>query len=330
LGGGFGRKMYSDFILEAVEVSKAIGKPTKVIWTREEDMQHSFYRPSSYNVLTAALGADGMPVAWKHHIVGQSIITYYPALRHLIKDGMDPTSVAGAGDVFPYNIPNVFVDYLLHDPGIPVGFWRSVGNSQNGFILESFVDELAHAAGKDPYEYRRQLLAKQPRFIGVLDLAGEKAGWKAPLPSGVHRGIATTFSYGSHVAEVAELSVGKDGKVKVHRVVCAVDPGWVVNPDTFKAQMESGICYGMSGALFDEITVKNGRVEQSNFHNYPIPRMTDMPKIEVYILQGEGEQGGAGEPATPAIAPAICNAIFAATGKRIRRLPINVDELRRT
>ncbi|MET0218010.1 MAG: molybdopterin cofactor-binding domain-containing protein [Burkholderiales bacterium] len=328
LGGGFGRKLYSDFIVEAVEASKVIGKPVKLIWTREEDMQHSFYRPSSYNVLSSALGEDGMPLAWKHHIVGQSILTYHPALTHLLKDGMDATSVAGAGDVFPYAIPNVYVDYVLHDPGIPVGFWRSVGNSQNGFIVESFIDELAHAAGKDPYEYRRQLLAKHPRFLGVLDLAAEKAGWKTPPPVGIYRGIATTFSYDTYVAEVAEVSVAKDGTVKVHRVVCAADPGWVVNPDTFKAQMESGICYGMSGALFGEITIKNGRVEQSNFHNYPLPRIHDMPKIEVYILQGEGPQGGAGEPGTPPIAPAICNAIFAATGKRVRRLPVRVEDLR--
>ena len=328
LGGGFGRRAYNDFVLEAVETSKAIGKPVKVIWTREQDMQHSYYRPATYNVLSGALGADGMPVAWKHHIVGPSILSYFPSIGHLLRDGMDATSVAGAADVFPYAIPNVFVDYVLHNPGVPVGFWRSVGNSQNGYIMESFIDELAHAAGKDPYEYRRQLLAKQPRFIGVLDLAAEKAGWKKPAPEGVHRGIATAYSYGSHVAQVAEVSVAKDGKVKVHRVVCAVDPGWVVNPDTFTAQMESGILFGLSGALFGEITVKNGRVEQSNFHDNPIPRLTDMPKIEVYFLQGEGEQGGAGEPGVPAAAPAVMNAIFAATGKRIRRLPIKPEMLR--
>jgi len=328
LGGGFGRRAYNDFVLEAVETSKAVGKPVKLIWTRAEDMQHSMYRPSTYNVLTAALGADGMPLAWKHHIVGPSILTYLPPVKHLLKDGMDATSVAGAADVFPYAIPNVFVDYVLHNPGVPVGFWRSVGNSQNGYIMESFIDELAHAAGKDPYQYRRQLLAKHPRFIGVLDLAAEKAGWGKPAPQGVHRGIATAYSYGSHVAQVAEVSVARDGKVKVHRVVCAVDPGWVVNPDTFTAQMESGILYGLSGALFGEITIKNGRVEQSNFHDYPLPRITDMPKIEVYFLKGEGEQGGAGEPGVPAAAPAVVNAIFAATGKRIRKLPIKPEMLR--
>ena len=328
LGGGFGRRAYNDFVLEAVETSKAVGKPVKLLWTREQDLQHSYYRPATYNLLSAALDGDGMPVAWKHRIVGPSIISYFGSITHLLKDGMDATSVAGAGDVFPYAIPNVLVEYTLHNPGVPVGFWRSVGNSQNGYIMEGFIDELAHAAGKDPYEFRRLLLAKQPRFIGVLDLAAEKAGWKKPLPEGVHRGIATAYAYGSHVAQVAEVSVAKDGKVKVHRVVCAVDPGWVVNPDTFKAQIESGILYGMSGALFGEITIRSGRVEQSNFHDYPIPRLTDMPKIEVHFLQGEGEQGGAGEPGVPPAAPAVVNAIFAATGKRVRRLPIRPEDLR--
>ena len=328
LGGGFGRKCFTDFVVEAVECSKAVGRPVKVIWTREEDMTHSFYRPASYNVLAAALGDDGMPLAWKHHIVGESILSYFEPFGHLLQKGMDPTAVGGAGDVFPYAIPNVFVDYVLYDPGIPIGFWRSVGNSQNGFIMESFIDELAHAAGADPLEYRRKLLAKHPRFLGVLNLAAEKAGWNTPPPPGVARGIATTFSYGSHVAEVAEVSVDGDGRVKIHRIVCAIDPGWIVNPDTVAAQMESGILYGISGALFGEITVKNGRVEQTNFHAYPIPRLTDMPKIEVHIIQGEGEQGGCGEPGTPPAAPAVCNAIFKATGKRVRQLPVRPADLK--
>ena len=328
LGGGFGRKCYTDFVMEAVETSKAVGKPVKVIWTREQDMTHSYYRPATYNEMSAVLGADGMPVAWKQHIVGPSILTYFLPFNGLLKDGMDPTSVGGAGDVFPYAIPNVYVDYLLHNPGVPVGFWRSVGNSQNGFIMEGFIDELAHAAGKDPYLYRRQLLEKQPRFVGVLDLAAEKSGWKTPPANGVHRGIATSWSYGSHVAQVAEVSVAKDGSVKVHRVVVAIDPGWVVNPDIVKAQMESGVMYALSGALFGEITVKNGRIEQSNFHQYPVPRITDAPKIEVYIIEGQGDQGGAGEPGVPAAAPAVCNAIFAATGKRIRSLPVDRELLK--
>lgn len=332
LGGGFGRRLESDYVVEAVEVSRAAGNvPVKVVWTREDDLQHDFYRPASHNVLAAALGADGMPTAWRHRIVGTSILRYFKTFGHFLrKDGHDPTSTQGAGDYFPYDIPNVLVDYVNDNPGVPSGFWRSVGNSQNGFILESFVDELAHAAGKDPYQYRRQLLAKPhaARLRAVLDLAAEKAGWGKPLPAGVHRGIAAHFAYGGYCAQVAEVSVARDGKVRVHRVVAAIDSGWVVNPDMARYQIESGIFYGLTAALYGEITVRNGRVEQSNFDGYRIARMDEMPPVEVHILVGEGEQGGIGEPGVPPIAPAVCNAIFAATGKRIRRLPIRPDLLR--
>jgi isoquinoline 1-oxidoreductase beta subunit len=332
LGGGFGRRLESDYVVEAVEISRAAGNvPVKVVWTREDDMRHSPYRPASHNVLSAALDQSGMPVAWRHRIVGASILQYFKTFSHLMRaDGLDPTSVQGAADYFPYDIPNVTVDYVNNNPGVPTGFWRSVGNSQNGFILESFVDELAHAAGKDPYQYRRQLLSKPPaaRLLAVLDLAAEKAGWGKPLPAGVHRGIAAHFAYGSYVAEVAEVSVAKEGTVKVHRVVAAIDPGWVVNPDALGVQVESAIVYGLSAALYGEITVKNGRVEQSNFNDYKPLRMEDMPKVEVHILQGQGDQGGGGEPGTPPIAPAVTNAIFAATGKRIRKLPIKPELLR--
>lgn len=329
LGGGFGRRIYVDFVAEAVEIAMAVDKPVKLIWTREEDVQHSFYRPNPYNVLSAGFDDQGKPTAWKHHIVGPSILSQYKYWGHLVKDGMDPSSLSGAGDTFPYRIPNVFVDYVMHNPGMPVGFWRSVGHSQNGFIMEGFIDELAHAAGRDPYEFRRDLLSEDmPRLKAVLELAAQRGGWGESLPQGSGRGIAAHFSYGSYCAQVAEVAVAEDGSVKVQRVVCAIDPGWVVNPDIVRAQMESAILYGLSGTLFGEITLENGRVQQSNFHDYSIPRIGDMPRVEVHILQGEGEQGGCGEPATPVIAPAVVNAIFAATGKRLRRLPVRPEDLR--
>ena len=332
LGGGFGRRLESDYVLDAVETSRAAGNvPVKVVWTREDDFQHDFYRPASLNVLQAALGADGMPTAWRHRIVGASILQYFKTFAHFLrKDGLDPTSVQGAADYFPYDIANVYLDYVNNNPGVPSGFWRSVANSQNGFLLESFVDELAHAAGKDPYQYRRQLFNKPhaARLRGVLDLAAEKAGWGKPLPSGVHRGIAAHFSYNSYCAQVAEVSVAKDGKVRVPRVVAAIDAGWVVNPEMLKYQIESGIFYGLTAALYGEITIRNGRVEQSNFNDYRIMRMDEMPRVEVHILEGQGEQGGGGEPGVPPIAPAVCNAIFAATGKRIRKLPVKPEMLR--
>ncbi len=332
LGGGFGRRLESDYVVEAAETSRAAGNvPVKVVWTREDDIQHDFYRPASHNVLQAALGPDGMPTAWRHRIVGTSILQYFKTFGHFLrKDGHDPTSTQGAGDYFPYDIPNVLVDYVNNNQGVPSGFWRSVGNTQNGFILESFVDELAHAAGKDPYQYRRQLFGKPhaARLRAVLDLAAEKAGWGKPLPAGVHRGIAAHFAYGGYCAQVAEVSVARDGKVKVHRVVAAIDSGWVVNPDTVAAQVEGAIYYGLNAALYGEVTIRNGRVEQSNFNDYKMARMDEMPKVEVHILQGKGEQGGAGEPGTNPISPAVCNAIFAATGKRIRKLPIKPEMLR--
>jgi isoquinoline 1-oxidoreductase subunit beta len=331
IGGGFGRRLESDYVVEAVEVSRAAGNvPVKVVWTREDDTKHSPYRPASHNVLTAALDSSGTPIAWRHRIVGASILQYFRTFGHLLrKDGLDPTSVQGAADYFPYDIANVYVDYVSNNPGVPSGFWRSVGNSQNGFIMESFIDELAHAAGKDPYQYRRQLMSKPPaaRLLAVLDLTAEKASWSKPLPEGLHHGIAAHFAYGGYCAQVAEVSVAKDGVVKVHRVVAAIDCGWVVNPATIVAQIESGIVYGLSAALYNEITVKNGKVEQSNFNDYRALRISEMPKVEVHILEGKGDQGGIGEPGTPPIAPAVCNAIFAATGKRIRKLPIKPELL---
>jgi len=326
LGGGFGRRFEQDFVADAVEISKLVGAPVKVIWSREDDMQHDFYRPATYNRLSAGLDPQGLPIAWTHRIVGPSIMSR--SFPDRVKDGIDPSSVEGAANI-PYNIPNLHVEYVMKDTGIPVGFWRSVGSSQNAFITECFLDELAAAAGKDPYEFRRQLLDKAPRHKAVLELAATKAGWGQPLPEGRHRGIAVHFSFGSYVAEVAEVSVDKDGNVRVHRVVCAVDCGRVVNPDTVEAQMQSGIVYGLTAALKGEITIENGRVKQSNFHDYEMLRMEEMPVIEVYILPSTEAPGGVGEPGTPPIAPAVVNAIFAATGKRIRKLPIRSEDLKK-
>ena len=321
LGGGFGRRSEADFVAEAVEASKAVGAPVKVVWTREDDMRHDFYRPATYNTLEASLGANGMPVAYVHHVAGPSIMArVFPGS---LRNGLDSTNVEGSADV-AYDIPNFHVEFVRHEVGVPVGFWRSVGDSQNGFITESFIDELAHAAGKDPYEFRKALLAKAPRQLGVLDLAAEKAGWGTPLPSGQFRGIAMVDSYGSHVAEVAEISIDANQSVKVHRVVCAVDCGAVVNPLTIEAQMQSAIVYGLTAALYGDITIKDGRVTQGNFDSYRMLRMPEMPKIEVHIVPSTEAPGGVGEPGLPPIAPAVANAVFAATGKRSRTLPIRL------
>jgi isoquinoline 1-oxidoreductase beta subunit len=281
-----------------------------------------------YDRIAAGLDEMGNPIAWQHSIVGQSILTGTPFEQMLVKEGVDGTSVEGAKEI-PYDIPNILVD--LHSPkiGVPVLWWRSVGHSHTAFVVESFIDELAHAAGKDPYEFRRKLLVKHPRHLGVLELAAQKAGWGKPLPQGRARGIAVHESFGSWIAQVAEVSISKDNKVSVHRVVCSIDCGRVVNPDTIKAQMESGIVFGLTAALYGAITLKDGRVEQSNFHDYEMLRMNEMPKVEVYIVPSQEPPGGVGEPGVPPIAPAVANAIFAATGRRIRRLPIRMEELKK-
>jgi isoquinoline 1-oxidoreductase beta subunit len=328
LGGGFGRRAnpVSDFVVEAVHVAKVAKAPVKVIWTREDDIRGGWYRPMWHDRFAAGLDASGNPVAWTHTIVGQSIMMGTPFEGFAVKDGVDGTSVEGAADIL-YGIPNLQVD--LHTPkiGVPVQWWRSVGHSHTGFSVEAFLDEVAHAGGKDPYELRRALLAKQPRMLAVLDLAAKKANWGSKLPPGMGRGIATHFSFDSYVAQVVEASVGKGGEVRVHRVVCAVDCGLVINPDTVKAQMEGGIVYGLTAALKTEITLKDGRVEQGNFNDYPMLRMFESPEIEVYIVPSTEHPTGVGEPGVPPAAPALANAIFAATGKRVRRLPIRASYL---
>jgi isoquinoline 1-oxidoreductase beta subunit len=319
LGGGFGRRFELDFIREALEASKATGAPVKVIWSREDDIQNSLYRPASYHRLQAGLDAGGQPVAWTHRIVAPSIMAR--VFPDTVKNGLDEEAVEG-GMGMPYTVPNVHVDYVLTDTGIPVGFWRSVNNSFNAFAVETFIDELASAAKKDPYEYRRNLLGKAPRHLGVLNLAARMADWGSPLPAGRARGIAVYKSFESYVSQVAEVSIDKDGVVHVHRVVCAVDCGPVVNPGIVEAQMQSGIVFGLTAALWGEITIDEGHVQQSNFHDYRVLRMEEMPVVEVHIVPSTESQGGVGEPATPPIAPAVCNAIFALNGKRIRKLPI--------
>ena len=327
-GGSFGRRANpkSDYVLEAVSIAKAINgrAPVKMIWTREDDMRAGYYRPFNYHTLRAGLDAQGNLVAWQHRIVGQSIAAGTAFEGMLVKDGIDATSVEGAANL-PYRIPNLLVD--LHSPkiGVPVQWWRSVGSTHTAFSTEVMIDELAVAAGKDPFEFRRTLLDQHPRHQAVLELAAQKAGWGKPLPQGRGRGIAVHESFNSYVAQVAEVTIGKDGGIRVERVVCAVDCGIAVNPDVIRAQMEGGIGYGLSAALYGAVTLKDGRVEQSNFHDYKVLRIDAMPRIEVHIVPSSEKPTGVGEPGVPPIAPAVANAIFAATGKRLRNLPLKLQ-----
>jgi isoquinoline 1-oxidoreductase beta subunit len=327
LGGGFGRRANptSDFVSEAVYVAKAAGEPVKTVWSREDDIRGGYYRSAFLHQARIGLDADGMPIAWKHVLVGQSIMAGTSFEATMVKDGVDKTSVEGVADS-PYfeGLANHLID--LHSPqtGISVLWLRSVGHTHTAFVMESLIDELAEAAGKDPVEYRRTLLKAHPRHLGVLNLAVEKADWKAPLPDGHALGVAVHESFGSYVAHVAEVSQDNLA-IRVHRVVCAVDCGIAVNPQSIAAQMESGITFGLGFTLHSKLTFKNGQVQQSNFHDYQVLRLNEMPVVEVHIVPSTDKPGGIGEVGVPPVAPAVANAVFALTGQRLRELPLQLS-----
>jgi isoquinoline 1-oxidoreductase beta subunit len=326
IGGGFGRRLEADGAVRAVQIAQQVDGPVKVVWTREEDIQHDMYRPYWFDRISAGLDTQGRPVAWKNRFAGSSVIARW--LPAAFKDGLDPDSTEGAIDLV-YDLPNFHVEFVrVEPPGIPTAFWRSVGPSHNVFVTESFIDELAAAARQDAVAYRRALLDKSPRAKAVLDLAAEKSGWGQTLPKRSGRGVSLQFVFGSYLAQVAEVDVSTQGAVRVRRVVCAVDCGTVVNPDTVQAQIQSAIVFGITAALYGEITLKNGRVEQSNFDTYPMLRINEAPIIEVHVVKNSEPPGGMGETGTSAIVPAIANAIFAATGKRLRKMPVDTNALK--
>ncbi|KVK89799.1 xanthine dehydrogenase family protein molybdopterin-binding subunit [Burkholderia sp. MSMB1498] len=319
LGGGFGRRLETDMVRQAVKIAKQVSAPVKVVWTREEDIRHDMYRPYYYDRISAGLDANGKPVAWRHRIVGSSILARFapPA----VKDGVDPDAVEVAAEL-PYDLPNQLVDYVRQEPRhVPTAFWRGVGPTRGTFVVESFIDELAAQTKTDPVAYRRALLGKSPRARNVLDVAAKAAGWGASLPKGQGRGVSVMHAFGSFFSMVADVSVD-DGEVSVKRIVCAVDCGMVVNPDTIEAQVQGGIIFGITGALYGEITIEDGRVEQGNFTDYRMLRIDQTPQIDVHIVKSGEAPGGIGEPGTAALGAALTNAIHAATGKRLRKLPV--------
>ena len=322
LGGGFGRRLEVDFIVQAAQISKAVGKPVKMIWSREDDTQNDFYRPMALNQLAATLGADGKPSAMTFKVTSQSVTQRAFGLP---KDTLDAFMVEAG--VAPYDIPNTRHDVVIHDTGLRAGYWRSVSHAHNAFANESFVDEMAAAAGKDPYAYRMAMLEKQPRFANVLKQAAERSGWATPAPAGRFRGMALMDGYDTYLAQVMEISV-KDNQITVHKVTVVADPGHMVNPDTVQAQIMSSVIFGMSAALNNEITLDKGRVQQTNFADYPVLRMYEVPVMDITLIQSTEKPGGIGEPATALVAPALANALFAATGKRVRNLPLHANLLK--
>lgn len=328
LGGSFGRRLEADGSVLAVKVAQQVDGPVKVMWSREEDIQHDMYRPCYFDRLSAGLDANGKPVAWTHRIAGSSIYARYLPL--IFTNGLDRDAIEGAAEP-PYDLPNIQVDYVrVEPPGIPTAFWRGVGPTHNVFVVESFIDELAAAAKQDPVAYRKALLAHNPRALGVLDLATQKAAWGQPLPPGWGHGVSVQFAFDTYLSMLAAVEVTAEGSVKVHRIVCAVDCGIAVNPNMIAAQVEGGALFGLTAALYGNITLKNGRVEQGNFHDYQPMRINQAPRIETHLVKSAASPGGFGEAPTAAVAPAVTNAIFAATGKRIRSLPINTALLKST
>jgi isoquinoline 1-oxidoreductase beta subunit len=332
LGGGFGRRgATQDFVPPAVLIAREVGRPVKVVWSREEDTSHDYYRPVAMARMSAGLDAAGMPLAWHVRMTGNSI--WGTLMPSTVRGGVDRQFQEGFLADMPYDIPNYLADYAIRNTHVPVGFWRCVNHTQNCFFKESFVDEMAHAAGIDPLEYRRRLIGQHrhaAKFLGVLDAAAERAGWNTPLPPHTYRGIALNEAYNTFVAAIAEVSIATDGAVRMHRIIVALDPGTVVNPLTAEMQTESAVVFGLTAALYGEITIKDGRVEQSNFNDYRMLRMAEMPKVETVLMPSGGFWGGCGEPPIAVVAPALCNAIFAATGKRIRSLPLKNHDLTKT
>ena len=331
LGGGFGRRGQQDYVRQAVVIAKQIpGVPVKLIWSREEDMQHGYYRPITQCKLSAALDGNGAVTALHARISGQSILAYLAPQRMV--NGVDPVAFQGwTAEEFGYmGIPNLLFDHAVRNTHVPVGFWRGVNTNQNAFYMECFVDELAHAAGKDPVEFRRGLMTKNPKQLAVMNAAAERAGWGTPLPKGIHRGIAQNTGFGAYTAAVAEVSVSPKGDLKIYRIVCATDPGYIVNPDQVAAQVEGSFVYGLSAVLSSKITIEKGRVTQGNFDDYEVMRLAGMPKVETVLVPSGGFWGGVGEPTIAVAGPAVINAIFAATGKRIRSLPLSPGDLRQT
>jgi isoquinoline 1-oxidoreductase beta subunit len=332
LGGGFGRRGAQDWIPQAVEIAKAMpGVPIKLLWSREEDMLHGRFHPVTQAKLTAGLDAAGNVEALHIRISGQSILAGVAPQN--LQNGRDPVAFQGltpSGDgAFGYTIPNLLVDHAMRNPAVPVGFWRGVNHNQNAIYLECFMDEIAHATGQDPLALRRKLMANHPKHLAVLNAAAERAGWGTPAPEGVYRGLAQHMGFGSYTAAVAEVWVSAQGELTIRRIIAATDPGYAVNPQQIAAQVEGSFAYGLSACLYGECTVKDGRMEQDNFHTYEILRMASMPQVETIVMPSGGFWGGVGEPTIAVAAPAVLNAVFAATGKRVRTLPLKHTDLKR-